>query len=228
MNSRAMKIRVLSAGVLVAGLTTLTAPSCLAQTFDDRPSTFGPIMGFIGVGKDNTEDSAQIDFRERPPLVVPKAMDLPAPQPGVKARVANWPQDQDVVRRREEAAAARMPQQIEVNKNPVLTKQELMRGRSDDAPTAVNLCDTYTNGVQDCAPTAMDKIKRVFTLGESKGDVVVVGKEPDRKYLTEPPRGFRRASQTTRATVEGGYQRPDASDPKLYMREQEKRNEAYR
>ena len=72
----------------------------------------------------------------------------------------------------------------------MLTKQELMRGRSDDAPVAVNLCDTYISGTPDCAPTAMDKIKRVFTLGDTQRDVVIVGKEPDREYLTEPPRGY--------------------------------------
>ena len=225
-----MKIRAISAGVLFAGLATLGSAPVHAQAFDDRPSTFGPIMGFLGVSSDNTEDSAGIDFRERPPLVVPKQLELPAPQPGGRgSRAANWPQDQDVVRRREEAARARVPQQIEVNKNPALTKQELMRGRSDDAPTAVNLCDNYTSGAPDCAPTAMDKIKRVFTLGgDSPKDVVMVGKEPDRKYLTEPPKGFRTATKTTKATVDGGYERPDNSDPKLYMREQALRNQAYR
>lgn len=225
-----MIIRAISAGMLVTGLAVLTAAPSHAQAFNDRPSTFGPIMGFLGVGSDNTEDSAGIDFRERPPLVVPKNLDLPAPQPGARTtRAANWPQDQDVVRRREEAARARVPQQIEVNKNPALTKQELMQGRSDDAPTAVNLCDNYTNGAPDCAPTAMDKIKRVFTLGgDSPRDVVMVGKEPDRKYLTEPPKGFRNASKTTKATMEGGYERPDNSDPKLYLREQALRDQSYR
>lgn len=223
-----MNIRVLSAGVVVAGMATLTASSCLAQAFDDRPGTFGPIMGFIGIGTDNTEKSGEIDFRERPPLVVPKNLDLPAPQPGVRSRVANWPQDQDVVRRREEAARARVPQQIEVNKNPALTKQELMAGRSDDAPVAVNVCDTYTNGAPDCAPTAMDKIKRVFTLGGGKSDVVVIGKEPSRQFLTEPPKGYRTATKTTKATIEGGYERPDAANPGQYFRDQAKRDEAYR
>ena len=102
-----MIIRAISAGMLFTGLTVLTAAPSHAQTFNDRPSTFGPIMNFLGVSGDNTEDSAGIDFRERPPLVVPKNLDLPAPQPGARTnRAANWPQDQDVVRRREEAARA--------------------------------------------------------------------------------------------------------------------------
>ena len=76
----------------------------------------------------------------------------------------------------------------------------------------------------------MEKIKRVFSLGgdSANRDVVVVGKEPSREYLTEPPPGYRRASQTTKATLETRYEREDASDPRAYFREQEKRNSEYR
>lgn len=197
-----------------------------AQAFDDRPSTLKPILNMIVGGDDDTK--ADIDFRERPSLVVPKTRDLPPPRPGVGPRVANWPQDQEVVRRRDEAARVRGPAQIELNRNPVLDKAELMRGRTNDAPVAVSLCDTYVGGIQDCAPTPMEKIKRVFSLGSSNDEVVVVGKEPDRGYLTEPPRGYRRASQTVKATKDGGYEREDAANPAAYYRNQAKRDSDYR
>ena len=217
-----MKVRT----VLIAGVAALAGSAAHAQTFDDRPSTFAPIMGLIG--SDDDSKKGDIDFRERPPLVVPKTRDLPQPRPGVGARAANWPQDQDIVRRRDEEARARAPQQIDINKNPALDKRELMLGRSDDQPVAVQLCDTYVNGIQDCAPTTMDKIKRVFTLGNSNTDVVVVGKEPDRSYLTEPPRGYRRATQTVKATREAGYEREDAANASKYIRDQAKRDSDYR
>ena len=213
--------RSVSAVLIVLGVASLAGSS--AQAFDDQVGTFGPIMSFIGVGGNDVE-KGDIDFRERAPLVIPKAGGLPAPRPGAAGRVANWPQDQDVVRRREDAARARVPTQININANPALDKQELMRGRSDDAPVAVQLCDTYVNGTQDCAPTTMEKIKRVFTgRGPDDKNVVVVGKEPDRAYLTEPPKGYRRVTQTTRVSVEGGYERPDNADAAKYIRDQGKR-----
>ena len=214
--------------VLAAGLCLLAIPVS-AQSFDDRPSSLAPILNIISGGDDSAK--AEIDFRERAPIVIPKGAtgDLPPPRPGVGPKVANWPKDQEVVRAREARAEARVPQQIEWNRNPMLSKRELMDGRSNEQPVAVSLCDTYVNGVQDCAPTPMEKIKRVFSLGgDTNRDVVVVGKEPSREYLTEPPRGYRSASHTTTATREKVYEREDASDPRAYLREQEKRNSEYR
>ncbi len=216
--------------ILAAGACLLVAPA-FAQSFDDRPSTFAPLMNMLGAGDDNAK--GDIDFRERAPIVVPKggvAGDLPPPRPGVGPKVANWPKDQDVARVREERAQARVPQQIDWNKNPLLSKSEMMDGRSDEKPVSVSLCDTYVNGVQDCAPTPMEKIKRVFSFSGKPDDrdVVIVGKEPSREYLTEPPRGYRNASQTTKVTRDASYERPDASDPRAYLREQEKRNSDFR
>jgi hypothetical protein len=211
---------------LLSGLSLLAGP---ARAFDDKPSAIGAlssVVGIIGGGSSGSDEN--IDFRERPPLVVPKAMDLPTPRPGGATRATNWPQDQDVVRRREEQARARTPQQIEVNKNPTLDKKELLAGRNDDQSVAVPLCDNYKNGVPDCEGTTMEKIKRVFTLGNSEPEVVVVGKEPDRGYLTEPPKGYRKATQVLKATSERPYERPDDSDPRKYLRDEERRNSDYR
>ena len=209
------------------GLAAVASTAAHAQAFDDRPSTIKPIINMIVGGDEDAKGS--IDFRERPPLVVPKGHDLPPPRPGAASqRAANWPQDQDVVQRRDDAARARAPQQIDFNKNVALDKRELMKGRSDDQPVAVSLCDTYVSGAPDCAPTSMDKLKRVFSLGNSNNDVVVVGKEPDRGYLTEPPRGYRRASQTVKATRDGGYEREDNGNAQKYMRDQAARNSDYR
>lgn len=220
-------IKVLKGAALAAAGFSALSFTSPAFAFDDRPSTFAPLMSFIGVGKDEPA-KGDIDFRERAPIVVPKNLALPAPQPGVGPKVANWPKDPDVSRRRDEDARARVPQQIYINANPALDKRELMQGRSDAAPVAVDLCDTFVNGVRDCAPTPMEKVKRVFSLGDTNRDVILVGKEPTREYLTEPPRGFRTASETTKATREGGYERPNDADPGKYYRDEAKRNSDYR
>lgn len=65
-------------GALV--LTSVLGGSTPALAFDDKPSTFDPLINIIGLGKDEDEKPA-IDFRERPALVVPKSTELPALRP---------------------------------------------------------------------------------------------------------------------------------------------------
>ena len=224
--------RMVSFPVTLAAVLTVVSllPSGPARAFDDRPAAIGPLSSVFGILGGDSKDDGNIDFRERPALVVPKGSVLPQPRPGAGSRAANWPQDQEVVRRRDEAARARQPQQIELNKNPSLDKRELLSGRNDDQPIAVQLCDNYRSGAPDCERTPMEKIKQVFTLGgaSSANDVVIVGKEPDRAYLTEPPKGYRRATQTVKATSERPYERPDDGDARRYYREEAKRNSDYR
>src|SRR5487761_1933969 len=107
--------RRLGLGATVATLVVsgFLGGSVPARAFDDKPSTFDPILNLIGLGKDDSE-KPQIDFRERPKLVVPKNDDLPPPQAGA-AHAANWPVDQDVRRQRAAAAAARAPRVISLN-----------------------------------------------------------------------------------------------------------------
>ena len=217
-NSFFPKIAVLSGLALAIALSP-------AAAFDDKPGTLDPILGMVGINTKKGGDE-NIDYRERAPLVVPKSTALPPPQPNAGARAGNWPVDQDVSRRREAAARERVPQQIEVNKNPALTNQELLRGRSDAPAIAGDPCETYISGAPDCAPTSMEKIKRVFSLGggDAAKDEVVAGEEPKREYLTQPPSGYRKATRTTRATQAAGYEREDASDAQKFIRNQNKRS----
>lgn len=97
----------LAAATVWAGLVASAIP---ARAFDDKPSTFEPLLNMFALGKDS-EDKPTIDFRERPKLVVPKTMELPPPQTDRGERAANWPKDQDIVRR-QQAAARRATRRI--------------------------------------------------------------------------------------------------------------------
>ncbi|MDE2364701.1 MAG: hypothetical protein KGM42_18645 [Hyphomicrobiales bacterium] len=202
------------ATLVVAGFLGGSVP---ARAFDDRPSTFDPLLNIVGLGRDDAE-KPQIDFRERPKLVVPKGDDLPPPQSGGAGHAANWPVDQDVKRRRAAAEAARAPRVISLNERTTLTPAELQRGRSDEKPTATELCDTRYGGVPDCsALTPVDKLKRVFSLGGAPVDPnkVTPGAEPTREYLTEPPAGYRAATRTVEVRQRApnrAYESPSASD----------------
>jgi hypothetical protein len=198
-----------------AGFVTGSTP---ARAFDDKPSTFDPIMNLIGLGKED-DDKPQIDFRERPKLVVPKSTELPPPQAGGNQRAANWPVDQDTSRRRAAQAAAKAPRVIGLNANPMISPAELQKGRSDEKPTSAELCNTRISGTPDCsALTPTEKLKQVFSLGgpsSEEREVSKPGVEPDREYLTEPPKGYRKAStyvEVKQRAPNRNYEAPSAGD----------------
>ena len=51
-------------------------------------------------------------------------------------------------------------------------------------------------------------------------DTVEPGTEPERRYLTEPPPGYRKATGAAKATIEAPKDKPDAADPGAYIRSQ--------
>lgn len=203
----------------IGGAAFIAAMAGPAQAFDDRPSTLEPLWNILGASGDEKE---AIDFRERPKLVVPKQMDLPPPQSSAGRRAANWPQDPDVKRRKAGELNARAPRQIEMNANPIIRNRELLEGRTTEARSQADICETYNQGAPDCsAPTPAEKLKRIFASGEDK-DVLTPGREPDRTYLTEPPRGYRSATRAVQAERPRPTERVDPADPKAYLRDQNK------
>lgn len=192
------------------------AASTAARAFDDRPSAFDPVLNVIGLGKDS-EDKPDIDFRERPKLVVPKGDALPPPVAGARSRAANWPVDPDVRRRKEAEIAARAPRDMnrQLTANPALSAEELKQGRTAGPSNNPEVCPTRRNGVPDCGvEEPASKIKQIFSLG-SKDEELKPGAEPSREYLTEPPTGYRAPRQVVKATQSGPirkYEAPSAGD----------------
>ncbi|HMN71662.1 MAG TPA: hypothetical protein PKA55_07310 [Rhodoblastus sp.] len=209
------KLAATAAGAAMV-LSGALAASTAARAFDDKPSTFDPVLNVIGLGKDS-EDKPDIDFRERPKLVVPKGSDLPPPVAGSRNRAANWPVDPDVRRRREAEAAARAPRDLnaQFKANPQLSAAELREGRSAGPSSNPEVCPTRRNGMPDCGvEEPASKIKQIFSLG-SKDDELKPGAEPSREYLTEPPAGYRAPRNVVKATQSGPirrYEAPSAGD----------------
>jgi len=59
-----------------------------AQDTSGDGTLLGSMLKGLGIGGENN-----IEYRERPPLVVPPTRDLPPPQPAGAARNPNWPVD---------------------------------------------------------------------------------------------------------------------------------------
>lgn len=78
------------AAVLCALMVAVGAPAARAQTYGgDSGSVWTGLMKMFGMNK---SDSAEINYQERPPLVVPRTRDLPPPVAAVTPG-PDWPQD---------------------------------------------------------------------------------------------------------------------------------------
>src|SRR3954468_24026146 len=123
----ALRVAAIALGV---GLL-ITAGAARAEDDEDDDKTFEEkiIEGLMaGIGGTNMENRG-IEYRERSPLVVPPRLELPPPASASEdVKVANWPKDPDVARRKG-AIAARKKEKKEYTPRP-LTPAELEVGRT--------------------------------------------------------------------------------------------------
>ncbi|HEV7260064.1 MAG TPA: hypothetical protein VGN82_19930 [Bosea sp. (in: a-proteobacteria)] len=149
------------------------------------------LEGVIG-GKSGDD----IEYRQRPPLVVPPSSALPRPQTPASNRTAAWPNDPDVAKRREDAAAARAPAGTNPHwrNNPMLSQEELRRVRStgNAAPSFPEEANNYNNQIK---PIIIGK-ELAARRNQSAADLQLSGEEPPRRLLSEPPVGYRRPAGT--------------------------------
>ncbi len=205
-------------GAIFLVAVLLDAAPARAQAPQEDTNPLNSVLGFVGMQFD--KDKEEIDYRARPPLVVPPKLDLP--QPKVAARDPNWPKDPDIEERRHAAAAAQRPApQITPNTRVEMSSQELA-SKSSEAPKDGPSDDCQMGaGTPICLYTPWQILKSVTGLGGSKPDAVQVGdEEPDRTYLTEPPSGYRKPTASATATADMPKDAPDAADAQAYVRSQ--------
>jgi len=172
--------------LLLAGGLLLAASPAFAQ----EGVLFQNLMkGVIGTG--GADDS--IEYRQRPPLVVPPGSALPRPQEPSSTRNAAWPNDPDIAKRRADSAAARVPAGTKeaYRNNPLLSQEELRRGRiarGEEAPITAEEHNNYNNQI---APIRIGK-EVASRRNQTEIDTLAYGQEPPRRLLSEPPVGYRR------------------------------------
>ncbi|MGL4437714.1 MAG: hypothetical protein ACRCUE_00425 [Bosea sp. (in: a-proteobacteria)] len=190
------------------------AGSALAQS--DGPGFLGNgILSLFGLG---AGAPPPIDYRERPPLVVPPKSSLPSPQERANARAGNWPNDPDIERRRRDAdarneiflfsGAARAQRETSDIR---LSPDELARGRIAGRPSdgqPINppnpmLDDRGTGLVFDPIRQMRDNDLRRNAAAQE----LPVGVEPPRRNLSQPPTGLRGASQRVASPADARVER---------------------
>ncbi len=171
--------------LLLAGGLLLAASPAFAQ----EGMLFKNLMEGV-IGKRGGED---IEYRERPPLVVPPGSALPRPQEPASARTASWPNDPDVARRREAAKNRILPftESEKTRNNAWLNQTELRRGpapRATGRPVVVEELSNSNNQIEPIRRAKEEAARR----GHEDLAQLNYGSEPPRRLLSEPPVGYRR------------------------------------
>jgi len=198
----------LGAFALALIAVTSTGP---ARAGDDgaAPLWIG-IGSVVGLTRSPNED-AIIEYREHSKLVVPPKMDLP--KPGVSAAASPaWPLDQEVDRLRKIKAE-------ENNPFSPLASKHVTGPNIVTAPVEVSATTGFGPGGGAClkngqavacpdsgkaaepAATATGMLNPLTWVGIQKKQIVL-GPEPERKFLTDPPKGFRDPAEGVGAKVD--------------------------
>jgi len=185
--------------LVIAGGTAVFAAD---DDDDDLPDTKF-IKGLLrGLGLRNGQE-AGVEYKERPPLVVPPSRDLPPPVAAGSLTVNNpaWPADPDEKKRaaQRKGRAERKPFDPYKAGDP-LRPSELAAGRTDRPATKTGEGPDhspemtpsqlgYTGGLW----SSILGLGKTFT-GEKDVETAKFVREPPRDSLTDPPVGYRTPS----------------------------------
>lgn len=189
---------------------------------EEGNQTLRQVWGLV-TGDTGQKETDGIDYRERPPLVLPPKMELPPPQASVERPSPALPNDPDVCRVKKLKAEARAParQVNEATANPHISQAELEKGRiaTEDPKAPMQDACNYSTA-PECLYTPWAILKKVGASDKDDKDTLRPGEEPKREYLTEPPPGYRKPTQVVKATRDAPREKEDASDAGAYIRQQ--------
>ncbi len=220
-------------------LSSLTAGALLALGLGVAPASAqegpgflgGLVQGILGGGP----SAPEIEYRERAPLVVPPRTSLPQPQARASERAGNWPVDPDIQRRREaenpgifDGFIGRPRAQAE-GPRLRLSPNELAEGRVAGQPLTSrepvggrpnSMLDDNANTVLRIPQQQMRANDAARAQAQAEQPV---GREPPRRFLTEPPQGFRSATQRVAPGMETPVDRSDDLGVRQFQRQQSNR-----
>lgn len=188
-----MAYRIRASRMLLAGgLLLATTPAFAQEGMLFQNLVKG--MGLFGT------DKADIEYKQRAPLVVPPSSSLPKPQEAGASRSAAWPDDPDVARRKADRDSSHIlfqsTESYRANTKPLLSQEELRRGRVTGRTNGpADIVEEHNTGNNQIGPI---RIGREMAARQAQTDVsnLAYGTEPRRQYLHEPPTGYRRPAGT--------------------------------
>ncbi|WP_100963151.1 hypothetical protein [Bosea sp. FBZP-16] len=188
-----MAYRIRASRMLLAGgLLLATTPAFAQEGMLFKNLVDG--MGLFG------RDKADIEYKQRAPLVVPPSSTLPKPQEAGANRSAAWPDDPDVARRKAERDSSNIlfstTEAYRANTRPLMSQEELRRGRvAGRANGPEGIVPDHNTGNNQIEPI---RIGREMAARQAQTDTsnLAYGTEPARRFLHEPPTGYRRPAAT--------------------------------
>jgi hypothetical protein len=220
------------ATTLIAGTALAVILGSASAQAQEGPGLLGTLfMNMLGSG--STDPG--IDYRERAPLVVPPRSSLPAPQQRASERTGNWPTDPDVQRRRDAEnqgifdgfigrprAQADGPRQ---RLSPAEIAEGRIPGRALESREPVG--GTEAAALSDNANTMLRIPQQQMRAADTNRARQIaeepVGREPPRRFLTDPPQGLRSATQRVAPAPERPIDRSDDLGVRQFQRQQSNR-----
>jgi hypothetical protein len=153
------------------------------------------------------EDDPQIDFRERSKLVLPPKMALPPPGAASAAQGGAWPVDVETVREKrrkhmddaEPSALQRASRGWRLF-NPGDDVKVTTSGMDRNAPSC-RVPDPKTGECPEAARADMNWNPLTW-VGLEKKPASVLGPEPERQSLIDPPKGYRAPAEGVGAKID--------------------------
>jgi hypothetical protein len=116
-------VRALAGGVLFCLFGAVTVSTAGAQTHgSDGESVWNKVLQSVGVG-DSSAPNPDINYTERPPLVVPPSRDLPPPVADPATPAANWPTSPAKTVKHAKSKTEVIPDTAVQNPNPPFEKK---------------------------------------------------------------------------------------------------------
>jgi hypothetical protein len=188
------------AAVTLVGAVSVSVPSVAFAADDDEEETLETkfIKSLFGIS-----DRDSINYRERPPLVVPPNLSrLPAPETNAAVTSPSWPKDPEAVERKKRAEVKRnQPRRTSEEDDRPLSPAELEMGRKAGAgrlSTPTGPQDSG-DGNNRMSPTELGYKGGLFNSlfkDNSKPEVATFAGEPTRSDLTKPPPGYQTPSSS--------------------------------
>ena len=183
--------------VLSAALLATTLPARAAD--DDLPmdrKIFRGVMEGLGL---RDSDKPDINYQERPPLVIPPSRTLPPPESATaSANNPAWPVDADIQRKKRQAEIDRnrnISDEREREQNPLRPDQLTPGGRPGTVATSSGVPNSATPGDRLTAQELNQK-RSIWSkmFGKDDPEATKFTGEPKRTELTEPPPGYQTPS----------------------------------
>jgi hypothetical protein len=164
-------------------------------------SIFAPVVGLSGFGG---EKPPPIEYREHGKLVLPPNTELPPPGASATADPA-WPVNQEIVRKKalkeEGKKAIAGVGDARLRYTHGFPANEPVTIRAVDPDGQAVKCGSNCGG--GSSPSMLSNLNPLNWVGMGKS-ATALGPEPDREWLTDPPKGFRApVAATPAATAQG-------------------------